>query len=142
MLSVANNPLASRYAKIDNTMKNILIVDDESSLRGALAELLSAEPDFTVFEAEHGVAALQILKDSQIDLMLLDVDMPFLNGVGVVKELKEKPEEYTQPEILILTNRGDMDMVSEMVALNMFDYVIKSDHSMDEIIQMSKDKLS
>jgi two-component system response regulator YesN len=123
-------------------MKKILIVDDEPSLRSALGELLSEETDYTVFQAEHGVEALQILKVQKIDLMLLDVDMPFLNGVGVVKEIQDKPEEYAQPEILILTNRGDMDMVSEMVALNMFDYVIKSDHSLEEIIQMVRSKLA
>jgi len=123
-------------------MKHVLIVDDEPSLRSALAELLSGEAGFTIHEAEHGVAALQVLKDQPIDLMLLDVDMPFLDGVGVITKLKEKPTEYSQPEILILTNRGDMDMVSEMVALNMFDYIIKSDHSLDEIINMAKAKLA
>jgi len=123
-------------------MKKILIADDEPSLRSALSELLSDEADYTVFQAEHGVEALQILKDEKIDLMLLDVDMPFLNGVGVVKEIQEKKTEYSQPEILILTNRGDMDMVSEMVTLKMFDYLIKSDHSLDEIIQLVREKLA
>jgi len=123
-------------------MKKILIVDDEPSLRSALGELLTDEADYTVFQAEHGIEALQILKDEKIDLMLLDVDMPFLNGVGVVKEIQAKKDEYAQPEILILTNRGDMDMVSEMVALKMFDYLIKSDHSLDEIIQMIRVKLA
>lgn len=123
-------------------MKQILIVDDEPSLRSAISELLSEETDYTVFQAEHGVAALQILKEREIDLMLLDVDMPFLDGVGVVKELKEKKSEYAQPEILILTNRGDMDMVSTMVTLKMFDYLIKSDHSLQEIVQIVKKKLA
>jgi len=123
-------------------MKKILIVDDEPSLRDALAELLSEEADYTVLQAEHGVAALKILKDEAIDLMLLDVDMPFLNGVGVVREMKEKEAEYAQPKIIILTNRGDMDTVSDMLDLNMFDYLIKSDHSLDEIIQMIKTKLA
>lgn len=122
-------------------MKQILVVDDESSLRSAIAELLSEQADYTVHEAEHGVAALQMLEDQSIDLMLLDVDMPFLNGVGVVEEIQAKTEKYAQPEIIILTNRADMDTVSEMVALNMFDYVIKSDHSLDEIIQLAKTKL-
>jgi DNA-binding response OmpR family regulator len=123
-------------------MKKILIVDDEPSLRSALGELLSEEETFTVFQAEHGVAALQILKDESIDLMLLDVNMPFLNGVGVVKEMQAKPDEYAQPDILILTNSGDMDTVSEMVALKMFDYLIKSDHSLEEIIQLVRKKLA
>ena len=123
-------------------MKQILIVDDEPSLRSALSELLSEETDLTVFQAEHGVQALQILKDEKIDLMLLDVDMPFLNGAGVVAELAAKPAEYAQPEILILTNRGDMDMVSKMVTLKVFDYVIKSDHSLAEIVQMVRAKLA
>jgi DNA-binding response OmpR family regulator len=123
-------------------MKKILIVDDEQSLRSALGELLSDEADYTVFQAEHGMEALQVLKEHQIDLMLLDVDMPFLNGVGVVKAIQTQAGEYAQPEILVLTNRGDMDMVSEMVELKMFDYLIKSDHSLDEIIQMVRVKLA
>lgn len=123
-------------------MKKILIVDDEPTLRGALIELLTTAGDYEIFAAEHGVAALQILKDEPIDLLLLDVDMPFLNGVGVIKELQEKKSEFAQPEILILTNRGDMDMLSQMITLNMFDYVIKSDHSLEEIAKMVKTKLA
>jgi DNA-binding response OmpR family regulator len=122
-------------------MKNILIVDDEPALKSALVELFTAEPDYTVFAAAHGVEALQVLNDQKIDLMLLDVNMPFLDGVGVVKEMQNKKDEYAQPEVIILTNRGDMEMVSEMVTLNMFDYIIKSDHSLDEIIQIVRQKL-
>jgi len=123
-------------------MKTILIVDDEPALREALVELLNEEPNYTVLQAEHGVAALQILKSEQIDLMLLDVNMPFLNGVGVIKKMQAEPDEYIQPEILILTNSEDMEMVSQMVTLNVHDYLIKSDHSLDEIIKMVRNKLA
>jgi DNA-binding NarL/FixJ family response regulator len=123
-------------------MKKILIVDDEPALRSALAELLSDEADYEIFEAAHGVEGLDILKKETIDLMLLDVDMPFLNGVDVVKAMQADTEVYAQPDILILTNRGDMNTVSEMVSLEMFDYVIKSDHSLEEIIGMVRKKLA
>jgi two-component system nitrogen regulation response regulator NtrX len=122
-------------------MKKILIVDDEPALRSALAELLSGEDDYQVFEAAHGVEGLDILKKEAIDLMLLDVDMPFLNGVDVVKAMQAEKEVNAQPDILVLTNRGDMNTVSEMMSLEMFDYIIKSDHSLEEIIGMVRKKL-
>ena len=123
-------------------MKKILIVDDEPSLREAIAELLRTETEYEVFQAEHGVAAIQVLKQKPIDLMLLDVDMPFLDGTGVIKEMQTLKDACAQPEVVILTNRGDMNTVSQMVELQMFDYLIKSDHSLDEIMQLIHKKLS
>jgi len=129
-------------SKYYSNMKKVLIVDDEPSLRSTLVELLGEEADLEVFEAEHGVAALQILKTETIDLILLDLDMPFLGGAGVIAELQRKPKEYAQPEIIILTNRGDMDTLSQMVSLNMFEYLIKSDHSLEKIITIIRQKLA
>ncbi len=123
-------------------MKKILIVDDEPTLLSTLTKLLSEEPDLEIFEAQHGIAALQILKTEAIDLMLLDIDMPFLDGIGVIAEMQSKREEYAQPEIIILTNRSDMDTLSQVVSLNMFEYIIKSDHSIDNIIEIIRRKLN
>jgi YesN/AraC family two-component response regulator len=58
----------------------ILFVDDDKMLRHSLANLLKLEMGITPLEADNGLQALEILKSNAIDLMLLDVEMPVLNG--------------------------------------------------------------
>jgi len=68
-------------------MKRILIVDDDSEIRGSLATLLAEKYEVTT--ASGGVAALQRLKAGEYDLILLDLLMPGLDGAGVVHSLEE-----------------------------------------------------
>lgn len=68
----------------------LLIADDQGLVRGALAALLNQEPDLTVVaEVERGDHVLDALASCDVDVALLDIEMPGLDGIGVVEQLAE-----------------------------------------------------
>ena len=86
----------------------ILVADDTASNRELLEELLAAQ-GFTVITASDGAATLHELSRTPIDLVLLDVIMPHLNGFEVCEKIKNNPDTYLIPVIMItaLSDRQD-----------------------------------
>jgi len=82
-------------------MAHILLIDDDTELTGLLKEVLSYE-GFDVSEANDGEAGLHAVNDS-VDLILLDVMMPKLNGMETLKKIREK----WQTPVLMLTAKGE-----------------------------------
>lgn len=81
---------------------NILIVDDEKLLRDVVKEYCLKE-NYKVFEAENGLDALEIVENNSIDLIVLDIMMPKMDGYTFFKELKNKENIPT----IILSARND-----------------------------------
>lgn len=79
----------------------ILVVDDEKLIRDVIKEYCENE-GFTVLEAENGLEALQTIEEEKIDLMILDIMMPKLDGFSVCKELNGK-----RIPIIMLSARGE-----------------------------------
>ena len=72
-------------------MINILIAEDQTLVRGALATLLSYEPDFTIVgEASNGEQAIELAIEKQPDIALIDIEMPKKSGLEVVEHLRDK----------------------------------------------------
>ena len=86
----------------------ILVADDQASNRELLEELLTTE-GFKIISVPDGAAALRELSAEQIDLVLLDVMMPGLNGFEVCEKIKANPESYLIPVVLLtaLTDKQD-----------------------------------
>lgn len=84
--------------------KKILIVEDQPDLRYLLAMLLSAE-GFITFTASDGREGLDIVKNDRPDLIITDINMPNMNGVDMVKRIREMPHGDSIP-ILVLTAVG------------------------------------
>ncbi|NLK63451.1 MAG: response regulator transcription factor [Fusobacteria bacterium] len=82
-------------------MKKILIIEDEEKIRKVIKNLL-VKNNYTVFEAENGIIGLNIYESEKIDLVLLDIMMPEMDGWTVCREIKKK--ENTP--IIMLTARG------------------------------------
>jgi len=93
----------------------ILVADDQASNRELLEELLTAE-DFKVISVPDGSAALQELANTQIDLVLLDVMMPHLNGFEVCEKIKTNPETYLIPVVLITALSDKQDRIEGIKA--------------------------
>jgi len=88
-------------------MINILICDDEKDIVNALKIYLN-NPDYHLFDAYNGKQALDILKQNEIDLVLLDIMMPVKDGIETLAEIRK---EYNMPVILLTAKSEDKDIV-------------------------------
>ncbi len=86
--------------------KSILVVDDSTSLRQVVAIALKKE-GYEVIEASDGQDALDKLTGGKIHLVISDVNMPRMDGITFVKELKKRPEYKFTPVIMLTTESGD-----------------------------------
>lgn len=98
----------------------ILVVEDEEAIRGFIKVNLKRN-NFEVFEAETGEAALEVL-DDQIDVILLDVMLPGMNGYEVCAKAREK---FPQLGIIILTAKGQEENKIEGLEAGADDYIVK-----------------
>ena len=104
-------------------MPKILIADDHAIVRTGLRTLLQGEPTLElVGEASGGYEAIEQVKATSPDILLLDLSMPDLDGIGVTKELKPK---FPQLRILILTIHEDEALVREAIKAGASGYILK-----------------
>ncbi len=92
---------------------SVLVVDDEKGIRFAFAKALETD-GFVVQEAETGTHALQIAKDNQIDVILLDMKLPDMTGIEVLKELKNASIDTP---VIMMTAFGDIELAVEAMRL-------------------------
>jgi len=83
----------------------ILVVDDERELIDAIRDLLE-ERGYSVDYANDGIGALEIVKKDPPDLILLDIVMPNMDGIALLKKLKEKNETKDIPVIMLTVKDG------------------------------------
>ncbi|RPI88461.1 MAG: DNA-binding response regulator [Chloroflexi bacterium] len=102
-------------------MAKILVVDDEETMRRSLAEILRLD-GYHVQVAASGAAAIDALQDGTFDLMLLDLKMPGMDGVEVMRRaVKLSPETM----IVMLTAHGSLESAIEALRHEAFDYLLK-----------------
>lgn len=101
-------------------MANILVIDDEKSIRKTLREILEYEK-FKVAEAENGIKGLELLTENEYDAILLDIKMPQMDGIEVLDKIMEK---YDVPVIMI-SGHGNIDTAVESIKKGAFDYIEK-----------------
>ena len=86
--------------------KTILIVDDSASLRQVVAIALRGA-GYDVMEAQHGQDALSKLDGKKVHLIISDVNMPVMDGISLVKEVKKLPTYKFTPVIMLTTEGAD-----------------------------------
>ncbi len=99
----------------------ILILDDEKGYREGIEEYLLTQ-GFTVFHAEKPSEGFQILKDEPCDIVILDLKLPEMNGVQVLRKIKKS---YPETEIIMITAHGDMESVIESLRYGASDFFMK-----------------
>jgi len=103
--------------------KRVLTVDDSKTMRDMVSFTLKGA-GFEVLEAEDGVRALSVLNGASVDLIITDVNMPNMDGVTLVKQLRAKPNFKSTP-ILILTTEGGEDKKAEGRAAGATGWIVK-----------------
>ena len=116
-------------------MRSILAVDDSPSMRKMVSFTLSGA-GFRVVEAIDGVDALEKAQKEQIDLVLVDQNMPRLDGIGLTRKLREDPRYQITP-ILILTTESSDQMKQAGRDAGATGWLVKpfNPHRLIEIIQ-------
>lgn len=104
-------------------MYKVLIADDEDIIRRGLAGMVSQHPKLEVVAtAEDGEIALEKAKQTHPDLMLVDINMPFLNGFEFIEETKKVLPDV---QIVIVTGYDDFEFVKKALQLGVADYILK-----------------
>jgi DNA-binding NtrC family response regulator len=99
----------------------ILILDDEKQFTEELSGFF-LDSEFEPFEANTAAEGKKILSSHEIDLLILDVRLPGVNGLDILKEVKV---QYPEMEVIIISAHGDMDTVIKAMRLGAFDYLRK-----------------
>lgn len=120
--------------------KKILIVEDETSLRNALRDKLGLE-GFIVLEAKNGEEGLDVALRDHPDLILLDIIMPKMDGLTMLKKLREDVWGKNT-KVILLTNLSDNEKVSEALLQGSYDYLVKSDWKIGDVVAKIRARLS
>jgi CheY-like chemotaxis protein len=110
-------------ANANGQSKKVLLVEDEDALRRVLKDLLERE-GFTVFEAADGVKALDEIDRANPDIVVLDLNLPRLDGYGVLSHLRARPATVELP-VIVLTAKGDEDSEVRVFEYGASDYLTK-----------------
>ncbi|CAM1339540.1 sigma-54-dependent transcriptional regulator [Tenacibaculum aestuarii] len=104
-------------------MAKILIIEDEAAIRRVLKKIISEENDsYEVEEAEDGLAGIEMIKNTDYDLVLCDIKMPKMDGVEVLEKARKiKPET----PMVMISGHGDLDTAVNTMRLGAFDYISK-----------------
>ena len=104
-------------------MPKILVIEDEAAIRRVLVKILNEENDtYQTDEAPDGAAGMQMIRQTDYDLVLCDIKMPKMDGVEVLQEArKEKPEI----PFIMISGHGDLDTAVQTMRLGAFDYISK-----------------
>lgn len=121
-------------------MTTIMVAEDDKLISNSLCEALKTA-GYEPVPAYDGEEAVAKCKEAVPNLLLLDIMMPKLDGISVLWELKANPATAGIP-VVVLTNIGDVDTISKIVQAGAVDYLLKSDQSVDDIIQKIKDVLA
>lgn len=121
-------------------MAKILIIEDEVALREALSFKLKKEK-FEVLEASNGQEGLDLAKAQKPDFILLDIIMPGMNGLDVLKEMKANAGLLNTP-IIVLTNLPEESAKEKVEELGGTEYLVKSNVPLEALVTKIKTYLA
>ena len=124
----------------DDAKATILIVEDEAPLRKALVEEFE-DAGYNVIEAGDGLEGFDVALKNKPNIILLDQLMPKLNGVGMLKQLRQDDWGSTVP-VIMATNMSTADTINDAIDAGANDYFIKSEVSVEDIVKLVAERLN
>ena len=115
----------------DGSSETILVVDDEAGIRSSVRGVL-ADEGYRVLEAEDGLGALQIIHSERPRLVILDIWMPEMDGIELLRRIRES-EPHTQ--VIVISGHGNIETAVTATKLGAFDFIEKP-FSVDGLLQL------
>lgn len=119
--------------------KKILVVEDELPLAQVLSDKLRAV-GYEVATAGDGQTGLEKATSWKPDLILLDIVMPIMDGMTMLHKLRETPEGK-KTAVILLTNLSDSEHVYDATANGVFDFLVKSNWDLDDLVDEVRTRL-
>jgi DNA-binding response OmpR family regulator len=119
--------------------KKVLVVDDEKVLLELLLSKIG-QAGFIAIGARDGDEGLQKASAEHPDLILLDIIMPKMDGITMLKKLREDAWGKTAA-VIVLSNLNTAEMVEKSLENGVYDYLVKVDYSLDDLVAIVKKKL-
>lgn len=117
--------------------KRILIIDDDASVRTLFHDSLS-EDGYEVEVASDGQSGLTLIQNGGFDLVLLDVMLPKIDGIGILTELQSRPAKNKNGKVILFTSLHDDPAVSAGEKLGADGSIVKSDFTPDVLLEKIK----
>ncbi|MFH1672596.1 MAG: response regulator [Pseudomonadota bacterium] len=120
-------------------MLKLLLIDDEEPIRIALGRSLRSD-GYQVLTAENGKIGIELFREEKPSIVLTDIKMPGMDGIEVLKRVKEINPEA---EVIVITGHGDIDIAVQSLKLNASDFITKpvTDEALSIALRRAKEKL-
>nr|WP_275980281.1 response regulator [Halalkalibacter alkaliphilus] len=119
------------------SVKKILVVDDQYGIRVLLCEILQKD-GYVMHEAANGVQALKIVEEEKPDLVLLDMKIPGMDGLEILKRIKEN---HAEVDVIMMTAYGELNLINEAMSLGAITHFAKP-FDIDDIREVIKNSLA
>lgn len=103
--------------------KRILVIDDDATMLRTLKDMLSGS--YRVYTANSGMNAIQMLVNTEVDLILLDYEMPVIKGPQILEMIRSETHTKDLP-VMFLTSKNDRESIIAVMSLNPVNYLLKS----------------
>ena len=114
---------AAFFGRLSNFMAKIIIIDDERGIRNTLREIL-ADEGHEVEVAENGKQGLEMAQAKAYDLIFSDIKMPEMDGLELLKALKEG-EETAETPVVMISGHGDVETAVQALKMGAYDFLLK-----------------
>lgn len=121
--------------------QSILIVEDDIPELNALRDKLTRE-GFATLEAKNGEEGLATALSQHPDLILLDIIMPVMDGMTMLKKLRAETEWGKTAKVIMLTNLSDNKMVANAIEQGSHEYLVKCDWKIEDVVAKIRERLN
>ena len=122
MIGIIDDDVNYELREADKSVKNILIIDNEEDVRSELASFFQGEEDYVVFQADSGFSGIEVILSNHIDLVLVDVLMPIMDGFTTLDRIRLVTDKIP---VVFLSEEKDIDTINKADTYGTSEYLTK-----------------